>query len=697
MGVLVASWLCVSVHAQFLDLDPMPEAPTFESSQLLQREAEHLRSEIDLLQSHQTQDEVIATISSALKTYRRIAFALIAQARVKPDAHHAALAGLLLASECDDIDRTLVLLGENPSRTMGDVELEPAQVARLLALLDRFSAQPLEILNAADVTNSDELDAILLFIIDPLLQVLEVLENASIVDPWIPDQSESAPPLDRLNATLQKTNDASLKERGTKILTQINPLLQFADLRAQAEAEGGRLADALVLSQALEEANWLAEPKAELIRARLYRSVDRWIDSTTRLQSHAELEHLAAIAQLIAATNELDNADPSSRAMRRSIDDVVSDDVELQRPARLHARTRRILRAIDAIEFATIVRTLERQPPQRHLRSARRALDTDYKRSEREFFDRLPELVGTKDALIDPDLAGLVARQSELAEDLLLLRQSQQWSDLVQTTSPDSLKRFDAVVQNYAQHLSQPARRPNAAKQLDKMASHFEQAIQHPFIQRLQTTDEAAIRLTGGRDRELARVFREVCAELIDDWSRNSSDREGILRFEIMIQLLNKLETLSELVDAGGSEQLSRWGGWLLHPSSGQIDPMLIASRLKIAIESFLRNDLEETVRQLDQLDQTAPLALLATRIGAELGSPLLKLPESTGARIARIASVPGPQDALIAYRGDLLKLARFSWELHEARTDQRLEDAEAIRAYCAAFAEQLLMDFQDD
>ena len=119
MGVIVASWLCISVHAQFLDLDPMPEKPTFESSQLLQREAEHLRSEIDLLQSYDTQDEVIATISSALKTYRRVAFALLAQARVKPDAHHAALAGLLLASECDDIDRALVLLGESPSRTRG--------------------------------------------------------------------------------------------------------------------------------------------------------------------------------------------------------------------------------------------------------------------------------------------------------------------------------------------------------------------------------------------------------------------------------------------------------------------------------------------------------------------------------------------------------------------------------------------------
>ena len=428
---------------------------------------------------------------------------------------------------------------------------------------------------------------------------------------------------------------------------------------------------------------------------RLERTLDEWKTPSSRDHARAGLEHLAVIAELVEATNRLDELDPPGRAMRRSIDDVVIDDVEADRSARLRARARRLVRACDAVEEAIAVREIERVPPGPHLRAARRALDVQYKRAEREVFDRLPELVGTSDALVDPDLAGLVARQHELAEDLKLLRESLAWSDLVRQLKPNSSSRFNAVVQKLTQQLAQTTKRPEASRTFDTLATHFRGATRQPFLDRLRQTDREAIRMAGGRDRELLATFDEACAALIADWSDENPDGEGVIRFELLLRLLAQLEMFSELIEAGGSDHLSRWGGWLLHPTTGEIDPMLIASRLKIAIELLLRDDIQALANQLDQIAITAPLALLAARIGAELGPGLRELPESTGTRIARIARTPGAEDALVAYRDDLLKLARFTWELNEARKDGRYEDEQAIREYCAALAAQLVSDLE--
>lgn len=695
-AVVLAVLVQVGSYAQFLDLDPVPAEPPLDRSQLLDRTAREMRSQMGGIDEHVTADEVVSTIAAGMRAYRQVAFELLAESRRHEDGHHGALAGLLLVEESDHVDQLLIRLGsEEPTALDGRV-LDQSEVAGLLALVDRFSAQAGALMESIDASRTDQVDAALLLGLEPLLEVLSVLEGMPRVDPWVLHQLDPRPPLHRLSAARDAISDPALKARMDALLEIVQPLINFVDLRRQIEVDGIIIAEALELEHAIALADWLPADRREACMQRLDRALQEWMDPGSRSQAVQALKHLAAVTDLVESTNRLDELDPAGRARRRSIDEVVSEDLDGDRPQRLQSRSRRLRRAASAIDAAVMVRELERQPPAPHLRATRRILDGDYKRSEREFFERLPEFVGTNTALVDPDLAGLVARQIELADDLQLLRESQAWSELAMKIEPGERARFNNAVQKVVQQLAQPTNRPEASRSLDVMAGQFRAVLHHPFITRLESGDDAVIEMVGGRDRELREAIEAASRDLVRFWARDG-DRAGIRKAELVIRLLDDLEMLAELHDAGGTDQLLRWGGWLVHTSAGKVDSELIASRVKIAIESLLRNDLDEVVNQLEQISVDAPLALLAARLGGRLGAGLRDLPESTGASLARIARTPMDDAALLEYREDLMKLARYTWELGEARRDGRREDAEVIRAYCAALASQLAEDLDEE
>ena len=142
-----------------------------------------------------------------------------------------------------------------------------------------------------------------------------------------------------------------------------------------------------------------------------------------------------------------------------SIDAIVTAPVESLKIENLKARSRRLKRAVKSVQAATMVRAFKTESPARELIQARRRLDQDYERAEREVFKRLEELVGSGDALFDPDLGGLVSRQMELADDLRLLRDTSEWSVLVGRESPRNSRSFMEVLKLLARQLSESTRR----------------------------------------------------------------------------------------------------------------------------------------------------------------------------------------------------------------------------------------------
>ena len=153
-----------------------------------------------------SEDHVVNSLTNAIRTYRRLVFKLLVAARAHPESDQVANAGLVLAGQRNEIDRLIVGLGGTPPRNAAGNALEVADLARLLAQLDSFSANATALIDSVDVTNTTNLDAALSLALEPLLEVIAELEQVTLKDPWpsgdgaggspcrkMPDRDRSAP------------------------------------------------------------------------------------------------------------------------------------------------------------------------------------------------------------------------------------------------------------------------------------------------------------------------------------------------------------------------------------------------------------------------------------------------------------------------------------------------------------------------
>jgi hypothetical protein len=679
--------LSIPAEGQFLDLDPVPPRPDTGDSSVVTFRAGEIRSEINSIQERGSEDHVISSLTNAIRTYRRLTFKLLVAARAHPESDHVANAGMILASQRNEFDRLIIGLGATPPRNAAGNALELVDLARLLAQLDSFSADATALIDSVDVTNTTNLDAALSLALEPLLGVIAELEQVMLKDPWPSGAGASGTPIERCLLAIDRLQDHELRAHARAMLDEIESRVEFADLKAAADRDGEHLIKALALVDALAEARWLPDDRVIGILERLDQILERWSLSDERDATRAQLEYMGALVELVEATNLLDAVDPGSRSMRRSIDAVVTDPVEALRIDSLRARSRRLKRAVNAVLTATMVREFKTESPARELIQARRTLDQDYERAEREVFNRLEELVGSGTALIDPDLGGLVSRQMDLADDLKLLRDASSWTDLVTRKAPKNSRRFKEVLKLLARQLSETTKRGAASIALDVMERQFESALDPPFIDRLIDTEPSAINLTGGRDQDLLLLFEGSQFDLIQDWCDGAPDGQGAVRFDLMIRLLDQLESISRLVEIGGSDSLNHWGGWKIEQRSGVVDLSVLQARLKITVEFMIRGDEQAAKDQLDRLDTEMPMARLAVQIGAILGPRISQLPDGVASNIARLAYPPADDDALVAYRQDLETLGRYTWELQHALHQKDQAAAERINEFCSSLA----------
>ena len=690
------AFLSMPAAAQFLELSPVPPRPETTESSVVSFQAAEIRKEIDAIVDRVTEDHVVGSLTDAIRTYRRLTYKLLVAARAHPESDQVANAGLILASQRDEFDRLVVGLGGTPPRNAAGDALGVADLARMLAQLDSFSADATALVDSVDVTNTTALDAALSLALEPLLEVIAELEQVQLKDPWPSGSGTDGTPVERSLLAIDRLVDPERRDRARRMLTEIESRIEFTDLRTEADWDCERLTGALALDHALGESRWLTGDRDAEVLARLDLVLDAWTIADERDLTRVRLEHMGALARLVEATNQLDAVDPGSRSMRRSIDDVVLEPVEMLGIDRLRARSRRLKRAVTAVQAATMVRDFKNSPPDRELIQSRRRLDQDYERAEREVFKRLQELVDSKNALIDPDLGGLVSRQVELADDLGMLRDTSKWSDLVRRKDPRNTRRFMEVLTLLTRQLSETTKRGEASIALDVMERQFESALDPPFIERLTGAEPSAINLTGGRDRDLLLLFEDAQKDLATDWSDGAPDGEGAVRFDLLIRLLTQLESVARLVETGGSDSLDRWGGWKFEPRSGVVDLTVLQARLKLTIEFILRGDDRAAAGQLDRLDAEMPLARLAVQVGAILGPRISVLPEGVASRIARLAYPPAHDDALVAYREDLETLGRFTWELDHAMIQQDQVRSERIKDHCSALAIMITNDLDD-
>ena len=680
-------------EAQFLELEPLPPAPELDEVSIVIEMADAARRDMDLLDARRSDDMIISTITKAIRTYRKITYSLLALARTEADAHHLAITGIRMHDLREEIDKALTFLGKTPPEHASGTPLPPSEIAACLTLLDRFSARGTRLFDRIDVTRQDDLDAAIALTMEPLLEFLLIIEERSLVDPWPANREQATLSSDELKERIRSTGQLRRRETAVRILEQIEAAGSFADLRTGSEEDLAALARALMLEDALAEALWLNEEIRSMLLLRLDDTLHQWLEPDSRETARLRLAHIGLLASLVTETNGLDALDSRGRSQRRGIDEVLATDIGLIPDRELAGRHRRIARVIRAVRIAAETRRMERIQPERYLLPIRRALDKDYKRAEQEVFQRIAELVSTRDALIDPDLAGLVSRQRELADDLALLRASRGWTELVSERSPQDLKRFMGVIERHARNLTQPARRTESSRILDQMRTHFSDASSPPFVDRLDGSDLDAMRLVGGRDRELLATLKRTQIELIRDWLDGKPDEDGSRTFELLIRLLEQADSFSSLSAFGGTDQLGRWGGWHLPTGGGIVDATALAARLKVASTALIRGDTDSAARQLDKLDREMPSARLAMEIAARLDGAMQGIEDSPASALATIAVMPNTDDMLIVFRDDLLNLARHSWELKAARNRGDKALAEELQAYCSALADLIVDD----
>ena len=523
------------------------------------------------------------------------------------------------------------------------------------------------------------------------------IEESAIGDPWPEQDTSTETPLQRLDGVIALLELEPLRTAAAARLDHLLSRTRFLEYRIQDNRDAEQLLSALSLAPIVSGAAWLNPTAREGLIGRLIRTVENWPkdpnDAVNANHTRAALAHLIALGELIDAVNRLDSVDPRSRAKRRSIDRVIAEDVENSRTNQLRARSRRLRRVAHAIDVAITVRHLTKEPPPRGLLAARRALDEAYALAEREVLERFDELIGTADALVDPGLNGILARQQALGETLQRLRLAHDWIAIVAKTDPRAVRRFTRRLDTLGTQLAQPARRDDALAQLDQLERAFAQAAEHPAAAKLRAGDAVLARLSGGQSDALLQAYDAAQSAFLAQLITDTTESEAVAQLDLFSSLLEQLATLQTLDTTDGLALLPRWGGWALHPRAGLTDPSALRARLKMAIHAAVNSNPRDAQAQLARINEELPITTLAVALGGVLGPHLDSLPTTDSQRLARLAIAPEPNDVFVPWRADLLALARWSWELVYAMREGETSLTADIRAHCTALADALLTD----
>ena len=698
--------LCLSLwggppaSAQFLDLSPMPERPELGEDSTPAIQAEVLRAEISSLRgapSNPTNEVelVVDCIRRSLLTYRSITFRLLAEAASRPDADHLAVTGLMLAEMRNALDETLIRLTDAaPTKGDGTI-LEDAELARLLALLDAFSAGGSKLIDRTDVADPAQLDETLSIVLAPLLEALLEIEPRSLEDPWPAGSMNGRESSIAGGFTPESMPDATLRELANAVIERLKDRIEHPDLRQEAESDIVLIERGLQLAVLLEEADWIRSSGQTEIRDRIRTALETWTARGATADSRHAFNQFIALSHLIEVTMSLGRLSPQVDSIRHGAETIATLPLATGTDERVTSRLRRIDLATKAIQGERRYRELRRNSPPRHLLAPTNSIDRNYKRSEQEVFERLPDLVSSSMALTNPQLTGTVKRQLELMEDLSILQESTGWSELVVELVPEEEDDFNSMIGRLGDRLLQPGRREEARLALRTMKKQFDEAMQDSMSAKLRDGSPDTIAITGGRDQELLVAFDSARRALIDDWMDGAPDDGGADRFNAVASTLSRIESLMQ-VDQGGEDlSLNRWGGWPMPRSSGLIAASVLKSRLKLAVECLLADDHQGLGRQLAEIDDQLPMTRLAIHIDSKIGPHTSRIPLDTASKLARIACPPTRGDMLVSFREDLITLARFVWELNRARSSGDEALAEEIFSYCTELADTILHDLE--
>ena len=679
--------LVVPANAQFLDLDPTPDFPTPRHAlgDLAELLTEELTSipEPSSLDSPETQ-----AVLKAMRTLRRVMIELAVRGeRDEPASMAIGLAVQRLAFSRDGIDQLLSTIESGGAFTGSPPRLLEDQARRSAAgKLERFASAGLDMIRRSSTATVAELDATLAITLDPLIEVIEIIEHRTAENRWPtveevlvgspPDETPTRPlsgdsPLARADQQLARSIESpelAVDAQDLRVL-----LHKIRDARI-------RIANAGISETALES----IQPSIDLAIS-LTDDPINWGKPRTELQRvNAAIMTAEAIGRLVATTS------------RARIDPGMLENAWVIAMTNQSGRD-----AIMLLERGQELMSLMSEPtrdatPNRDLLPAMRSIQSRIQKTSRQLLKVFPELMTDPGAMQDPSIASTFQAMTALRMDEHRIRSAQEQTRKLMAIRPSASRDFTRRVRGWCRMLGEDHNRRQGAKALDTLAMDFRRFVPIPFESNLRQGDERTMRITGGLATDLAEridLLRTEWAQEIASGELNGAKRDELIRIARLGTLLQDLEYV--ITDTRRVRETlqstNHWGGWHVPQSAVEWTARSIAPGLKVAIAALLKDDHATVDRDLDRLESQTPPARLVAWLGNQLASPLAETLDAPAGAIIAVA-LPASRNAwLRSERSDIAAIAMGLIEREHAIRNGRTDDARKLSDYVVRMSRILL------
>ncbi|MFM7051175.1 MAG: hypothetical protein ACKOYN_03450 [Planctomycetota bacterium] len=721
-----AGWLApLSAHAQTLALDGVPAGPEIPEKNAATGLAEQLEAESAEFERLATQRTHEAkAIAGARHKFRAIAAYLLRTGGAKPWNDSASVvAGARLAGAMGRIDAVLEAAAAG-KRVGAEVALTAAQSGAARAALERLAAASLDTLRSAASSSPDvsaeRIAAALSALLAPLAELGAVTEAELPHSAWPVVTDARAAQLERTDALIDLASlrtraaaigDAPLRDALARAID--TAAARIAKSETQAQAGSDLLADATEAVESL--AARLASPPphvvdpaalavatrrvAEQLAAAFRAPVpgadtdqDARIEREARERLSATVLRIEAAEAMAKARSDFEKGEVARRELSEGATALYRD--ELPAGATPKSALRAARRIVEACRAWRDLEEGEGREPPRDLKETVRALDRSGRVAMRAVPAALARLAQDPLLIADPGVGSALARVDEIRairEDMIAL---QSMVDAVSGIRPAAGRGFAAAARRLARMLLDPVRKGDAQAAFDSLEAQFARSIPLAYEEELRAQTDRAIRLTGGKCRDLLDAAAEARAAWADALSRGDFGGDAAQQMDRIARLcacLRDLDRMDQPVTREQGDRLAMWGGWATRRAALAPAAQDLATRAALAVGGLVSRggaDAKAAFRRdLDALEQSIPLVRLASQLEARIG-PLMTGPsESMGALLSPIISVPTRDAFLVREWPRLLALDRALLEAEFARSSGAGALRESLSKYTAALA----------
>lgn len=694
-----------AAHAQVLELGS-PQPPELDGDTAAKALADALELEIEQRQRLAgSGNDRYARVMHAQTAMRQVACTLLrAGDAAGREGSCAIVAAMTIAVVRYDIDaalNTLIELDErlarqrnNPEPTL-EMQVKAADEALVIFAEALVMLQP-----QLDRIEPARLDATLPALFASLARAVAILAPGDVAGTHWPDGPDrhasadhTAPDTsDGLRAVLVDARvDAELIAALEPVIAGVDAAREFPEFRAQALADSRAITMAVEIERAVREASWLDPPDRLSLRLQIASALHQLAGRTEREAAgqHLEAMHtgipaLDAITRAINAGQPRINPEPLRERWFAALS-FMDDPATRHQGRELFALLETIANDMRAYRLIGTARLA------REWATAIQHLSRRYEESEKALLARLADFDGSPQTMQDPELLSLLASFRQPVIDIERLKSLPQWIDAVAGIDSASRAGVHARLQQWATHLLDPVRRPEAVMALEQVEQQIAMFLPMPFEDALRQGSEVAVAMTGGQQDVLLRAIQDQRLQWVKQLARGdigSDAANQLLRVASLLQLMQDLTTLDAITTSRG---INAWAAWELPDEAAAAARDATPNRIRLAIAELGRGNAENFGRQCIQLQRDAPLAQLLARFAALRGDAFAALTGGAVGGMAELTTVPTSNALLLDHRTALADICRYSAEATYAEKTGRTSLAEACRAAVNALANEML------